>query len=292
LLLPEIFDDLMGKKFRPFLYLCYENQILIQIIMKRRSFLQKSAVVAGAAALSSPVAMAATAPPDFNKEIYELRIYQLTSGGTKGTVVNYLKGAVAPYLKGVGGKVGIFTEYGLTEPPKLYALLVFPDAETYYTSLSEMENDATYQANAAAYLKSPFDKPLFVRVDTLLLSAFDGIPRLRMPDPSRGLLELRIYESYNEDAGRRKIKMFNTEELPLFDKVGLPSMFFGKIVAGPYMPALAYMLGFKDMAHREEVWAKFRVHPDWITMRDKPEYANTVSKVNKIFLIPEEGSQI
>lgn len=260
--------------------------------MKRRSFLQKSAVVAGAATLASPAVMAGATPPDFDKEIYELRIYQLTSGSTKGAVVNYLKGAVAPYLKNKGGKVGIFTEFGLTEPPKLYALLVFPDPETYYTCMSDMENDATYQSNASAYLKSPFDKPLFVRIDTLLLSAFDGIPRLRMPDPSRSLLELRIYESYNEDAGRRKIKMFNTEELPLFDKVGLPSMFFGKIIAGPFMPALAYMLGFKDMAHHDEAWAKFRVSPEWTTMRDKPEFANTVSKVNKIFLIPEEGSQI
>jgi hypothetical protein len=260
--------------------------------MKRRSFIQKSAMAAGAATLATPMVTAGTTPPDFNKEIYELRIYQLTSGSTKGAVVNYLTGAVAPYLKGMGGKVGIFTEYGMTEPPKLYVLLVYPDPETYYTCLSEMENDATYQFNAASYLKSPFDKPLFVRYETLLLSAFDGIPHLKMPDPSRGLLELRIYESYNEDAGRRKIQMFNKEELPLFDKVGLPSMFFGKIVAGPYMPALAYMLGFKDMAHHDEVWAKFRVHPDWITMKEKPEYLNPVSKVNKIFLIPEEGSQI
>ena len=260
--------------------------------MKRRSFLQKSAVVAGAATLSSQAVIAGTTPPDFNKEIYEVRIYQLTSGGSKGALVNYLKGAVAPYLKSMGGKVGIFTEYGLTEPPKLYALLVFPNAETYYTCVSDMENDATYRSNAAAYFTSPFDKPLFVRYDTLLLAAFDGIPHLRMPDPARSLLELRIYESHNEDFGRRKIQMFNKEELPLFDKVGLPSIFFGKIIAGPYMPALAYMLGFKDMAQREEIWAKFRVHPDWNTMKEKPEYLNTVSKVNKIFLIPEEGSQI
>jgi hypothetical protein len=260
--------------------------------MKRRSFLQKTAVVAGAATLASPVVTAGTMPTDYNKEIYELRIYQLTSGSTKGTVVNYLTNAVAPYLNGAGGKVGIFTEYGMTEPPKLYVLLVFPDPETYYKVLSDMENDAAYQTKAAAYLKSPFDKPLFVRYETLLLSAFDGLPHLRMPDPSRGLLELRIYESYNEDAGRRKIQMFNKEEIPLFSKVGLPFMFFGKIVAGPYMPALTYMLGFRDMAQREEIWAKFRTHPEWLTMREKPEYANTVSKVNKIFLVPEEGSQI
>jgi hypothetical protein len=260
--------------------------------MKRRSFLQKSAVIAGAATFAPPVIAAGTNPPDFNKEIYELRIYQLTSGSTKGVLMNYLTAAVAPYLKSMGGKVGIFSEYGLTEPPKLYVLLLYPNAETYYTCLSDMENDSTYQANATAYLNSAFDKPLFTRYDTILLSAFDGMPHLRMPDPSRTLLELRIYESYNEDAGRRKILMFNKEELPLFDRVGLPSLFFGKIIAGPYMPALTYMLGFKDMAHREEVWAKFRATPEWNAMRDKPEYANTVSKVNKIFLIPEAGSQI
>jgi hypothetical protein len=58
------------------------------------------------------------------------------------------------------------------------------------------------------------------------------------------------------------------------------------------MPGLTYMLAFKDMAQREEIWAKFRNHPDWNTMKDKPENANTVSKVNKIFLVPEAGSQI
>jgi hypothetical protein len=260
--------------------------------MKRRSFLQKSAVVAGGATIASPVMAAMPSSQPMAKDIYELRVYQLSHGVPKSTVVNYFTKAVIPYLSNIGGKVGIFSEYGMTEPPKLYVLFAFPDVETYYSFFAEMENDSTYQANAAAYLKSPFDKPLFVRYDTMLMMAFDGIPRLKMPDPSRTLLELRIYESYNEDAGRRKMLMFNKEELPLFDKVGLPSMFFGRIIAGPYMPALAYMLGFKDMAHRKEVWAKFTVHPDWLTMKEKPEYANTVSKVNKIFLIPEEGSQI
>jgi len=260
--------------------------------MKRRSFIQKSAVVAGAATVSAPSVLAAAAPADFDKEMYELRIYQLTSGGAKTAVVKYLTGAVAPYLKSKGGKVGIFTEYGMTEPPKLYVLLAYPNPETYYTCASDMENDADYKKAAAAYLESAFDKPFFTRYETLLLSAFDGIPKLRMPDPARKLFELRIYESHNEEFGRRKVLMFNKEELPLFDKVGLPSLCFGKILAGPYMPALAYMLSFKDMAHREEVWAKFRVHPDWLTMKEKPEYLNTVSKVNKIFLVPEEGSLI
>jgi len=133
---------------------------------------------------------------------------------------------------------------------------------------------------------------LFTRYETYLLEAFDKIPRIRIPDPKRGLLELRTYESYNEDAGRRKILMFNKEEIQLFDKIGLKSVFFGKILAGKQMPALMYMLWFEDMNDRTARWDKFRAADEWNTMRVKPEYANTVSTVNKIFLLPEEGSQI
>ena len=45
--------------------------------------------------------------------------------------------------------------------------------------------------------------------------------------------------------------MFNNEEIAFFLKVGLQPVFFGKILAGQYMPALTYMVGFKDMADRD-----------------------------------------
>jgi hypothetical protein len=63
-------------------------------------------------------------------------------------------------------------------------------------------------------------------------------------------------------------------------------------MAGQYMPALTYMLWFKDMEEREANWAKFGSSPEWNSMRVKEEYANTVSKVNKKFLIPADFSQI
>jgi hypothetical protein len=260
--------------------------------MKRRSFIQHSAILAGAASFVPPLSAAGRQTPPGDKDIYELRIYQLISGGTKAQVKNYITSAIEPFIGNIGGKTGIFSEYSLQEPPKLYVLFTYPSPEAYYRCITEMEIDATYQANAAAYLQSAADKPMFERYETILLEAFDAIPHFRQPDPARGLFELRIYESYNEDAGRRKIRMFNKDELILFDKIGLPPVFFGKILAGTHMPALTYMLWFRDMAHREEVWTKFRSHPEWTAMRDKPEYANAVSKVNKIFLLPEEGSQI
>lgn len=260
--------------------------------MKRRSFITAAATMAGAAAISPSVASPLAASQDSVRELYELRIYQLTGGGSRGPLKKYITTALAPFINNHGGKVGIFSEYGLPEPPRLYVLIQYPHPELVLLTATMLENDRDYQANAAPYLQSPADKPLFTRYENMVLEAFETIPVLRQPAKERGLFELRIYESYNEDAGRRKIIMFNKEELPLFDKLGLNPVFFGKMIAGTYMPALGYMLWFRDMAHRDEVWGKFGSHPDWVTMRDKPEYANTVSKVNRIFLLPEEGSQI
>ncbi len=260
--------------------------------MKRRSFLKNSAIAAGVVSATSPLVSAGQTQPAADKEVYELKIYQLTGSSAKNQMKNYLTGALMPYLNRKGGKVGIFSEYSLEDPPKLFVLCTYPNMQVYFSILKEMDTNAKFQADAKAYHQLPADRPLFERYETLLLDAFDSIPKLRQPDVGRGLLELRIYESYNEDAGRRKILMFDKEELPLFDKLGLKAVFFGKNIAGGFMPALTYMLWFKDMVQRNEAWAKFIPHPEWIAMRDKPEYANTVSKVRKIFLLPEEGSQI
>lgn len=259
--------------------------------MKRRTFIRQSAATAGMAA-AFPAASGISTPADQPKKtIYELRKYHLKGGG-KPQLKKYLLEAVAPLLNEQGGKVGIFGEYSLQEPPTLYVLLCFPYMDQYFALKNKMDHDPDFQAKAKAYNDLPSDRPLFDRYETLLLEALDAIPQVRQPDASRGLYELRIYESYNEDAGRRKVLMFNKEELPLFDKVGLNAVFFGKNLAGGHLPALTYMLWFNDMKHREEAWARFIPHPDWIAMRDKPEYANTVSTIHRVFLIPEEGSQL
>jgi hypothetical protein len=170
-------------------------------------------------------------------------------------------------------------------------LHVYKNPMEYYECVQAMKTKS-FMDSASAYLKLPATQPVFERYETLLLEAFDAIPKLRVPEGGRGLFELRIYESYNEDAGYRKVKMFNDEEIALFDKIGLSSVFFGQNMAGGYLPALTYMLGYKDMAEREALWAKFRASSEWAVMRVKPEYADTVSKVRKKFLIPLDYSEI
>lgn len=142
------------------------------------------------------------------------------------------------------------------------------------------------------YFNSTSENGAYIRFETYLLEAFDAIPKFRQPDQARGLFELRTYESNNEEAGQRKIKMFNDEELALFDQIGLHATFFGEVLAGPQMPALVYLLWFKDMDERTENWGKFINSPKWKTMSKKPEYANTVSVVNKKFLVPLKYSQL
>ena len=96
----------------------------------------------------------------------------------------------------------------------------------------------------------------------------------------------------NEDALRRKVKMFNDHEFAIFEEVGLPMVFFGDNIAGSQMPCLTYLLGFKDQKAHEEAWARFGPHPEWQRILKLEEYANTVSEIYRVFLNPLPYSQL
>lgn len=258
--------------------------------MERRNFLKSTATLAAVAATGST--MASVQMPEAEKEFYEFRVYQLTGGGAKNTLKTYLTEALMPLFLKFGIKLGAFEEFDKEDPPKVYTIFVYPSAEVYFKLQKELTSNADYLAAAKTYFELPAAKPVFERYETFLMEAFDGIPKLKFPEKNRGLLELRTYESYNEDAARRKVAMFNNEELPLFEQVGLHPVFFGKILAGKFMPALMYMLWFTDMNEREANWKKFVDSSEWKTLSSKPIYADTVSKVHKKFLTPTDYSQI
>ena len=122
--------------------------------------------------------------------------------------------------------------------------------------------------------------------------AFSGIPTMKVPSQTERVFEFRNYESFSEEAGQRKIKMFNEGELDIFYKTGLNPVFFGEVLIGQNLPCLSYMLVFKDIEERDANWEKFIAHPEWKHMSQLPEYANTVSQVNRTFLVPTEYSQV
>lgn len=258
--------------------------------MERRNFIKASAIVAAASATGT--AMASKPTPPASKELYEWKVYYFKNGGAKSKIDGFYKDALIPFLNKKGVKVGAFGEYGQTEPPVIYYLHIYPSMAEYLMIKKEIWKDSGFIQAGKSYFETTAELGTFTRFETYLLEAFDAIPQLRMPSKERGLLELRTYESNNEEAGQRKIKMFNNEEIAVFDKYGLRSVFFGEILAGPQMPALMYMLEFKDMEERKANWKKFVDSAEWDVMKNKPEYANTVSVVNKVFLVPLDYSQI
>jgi hypothetical protein len=264
--------------------------------MNRRQFakgaatlpLAGSALVAGSARGEGRQHMA-----DEN-EVYELRRYNMVFRQPQQELERYFEEALIPALNRQGVEhVGVFSELGKRTPVTLYVLIAHPGFESFYKTGERLAGDDQYQAASLAFESRSSGDRVYVRYDTWVLHAFDGLKRMIGPDTSsERLFELRTYEGHNDDAVARKTVMFNNEELDLFYKTKLNPVFFGKMIAGPAMPALTYMLTFKDMAERDASWDAFGNHPDWQTMKAKPEYADTVSNIIRIFLTPTSYSQV
>ena len=50
--------------------------------------------------------------------------------------------------------------------------------------------------------------------------------------------------------------MFNKDEIDVFDKVGINSVCYGEVLAGPIMPAVMYLTWYKDEPTRNAAWDK------------------------------------
>ena len=209
------------------------------------------------------------------KQIYEWRIYTLTGESAVPVLDNYFKNALIPAYNRCDVSVGAFTLYNPEEKEQRYLLFVYPDLPTYNKVRQTVWNDQVYQDAARSFFEVTAPNPVYSDYETYLCEAFDKVPEMRIPDKNRTLFEFRIYHSPNEDAHHRKVTMFNAEEIDLFDKVGINSVCYGKILSGPRMPALIYLTWYKDEPTRNEAWDAFRAHPEWERMRNKPEYRNT-----------------
>jgi len=237
-------------------------------------------------AMSSSVQCASPSNATADKALYEVRTYETNFRANTAALHTYLDDVLAPALKEVGvDRFMKFKEYGMEEPGKVWVIISYPSADIYMKAQTMTSSDA-FLAKSQTYDAIQPDRLAYTRFESSLLLAFDGMPEMRDPIDGAGLFELRIYEGYSEDAVRRKISMFNDEEIALFDKVGLHMVFFGDMISGPHRPNLVYMLGFKDMAERDANWKTFIDHPEWKRMVADPKYANTVSNIRKVFLTP------
>ncbi|MDX2250285.1 MAG: NIPSNAP family protein [Bacteroidia bacterium] len=264
--------------------------------MKRRNFV-KNAAAATVVGLS---AASLTASPQKKKKesvFHELRVYHVNFGRSQKTLTDYLKDGLIPALNRLGMKnVGVFTELHAPQPTKIYVLITYPAFKDFAGLSESLAADSTYQSACAPYLQVGSDKAIFSHYESSLMSAFESVPNIEVPAAAQTngprIFELRLYQSHNEDANRRKVLMFDKEETALFRKVKMMPVFFGKTLIGDNMPNLTYMLTFKDMAERDANWNDFISSDEWNKMRNLPEYADTVSNIIRTFLIPMDFSQV
>lgn len=265
--------------------------------MKRREFL-KTSITAAALAGLAPVGVTRTsAQGAAAREYYELRIYRLKGGAKTDLLDSYLETAAIPAWNRLGVKpVGVFTERESKEAPALYVLIPYPSLDAFSQTVSKMLVDPELQKAGAAYLQSPKETPGFERIESWLLLAFAGLPKLEQPAYSREhksrMFELRTYESHSEVKALKKVEMFNSGEIDTMREVGLGPIFFGQALIGSNLPHLTYMLSAENQDEHKKHWDAFGKHPVWNKLKNDPQYADTVSKIRNWFLVPTAYSQI
>jgi hypothetical protein len=267
--------------------------------MIRRDFVAGSLGASLASILgqsTSASARAAEGAPSTAPQVLELRRIRLRAGPMVARYNDYAKNALVPALNRAGVKpVGAFTVAFGPDAPSVYLLLPHASGDSVVTLSDRLRADAEYQKTGAAFRALPASDPPYVRRDSTLMTSFAGgleVPAGPSAVPSR-IFEMRTYESHNDSANLKKIEMFEKGgEIPIFRRVGLTHVFFGRNIVGAGLPSLTYMLVFPDLATLDKNWAKFREDPEWVKLRAEPAYADIVSNISNVLLRPTDYSQI
>jgi hypothetical protein len=256
--------------------------------MQRRSF-----VAAAAAGLAS----SAIAEETTKSQYFALSYYYMRSGAQVDRTNKYLSDAYLPAARRAGVNVsGFFSPVIGERSPFILSLAVYSSPAAIETASAHLAEDKDFQKGWDAY--NMVGDPAYTRMETALLRAFDGIPRLLAPptDARRAArtFELRTYESPNEKASRRKIKMFEDGEAAIFRRLGMSPVFFGQGIFGQNLPSLTYMLAFDDLASRERLWKEFGADAEWGKLRQQPGLsdAEIVSNISNAILRPLAFSEI
>jgi len=258
--------------------------------MQRRNFIKMAGALAATPVLTAGCADKNLAAADA-KEIYECRIYTLNEGGANA-LDSFFKQTLIPAYNRQGVTAGAFTLYKPGEEALRYILLIYKDINAYLRTKHAIWEDETFRTAAQSFFDATAPQPAYSKFETILSEAFDRVPVHKKPGDERTLFEFRVYQSPNEEANRRKITMFNIDEIAVFDQTGINSVLYGDILAGPRQPSIMYLTWYKDEPTRNEAWQQFSSHPDWKRISKLPEYAYTATNNRSTLLSPLDYSQI
>lgn len=260
--------------------------------MQRRSFLASSIA-------ASALGYQASAQSKPAREYYELRRYELQTGPQQKLTHDYVANALIPGLNRLGMKpVGAFNlEIGVGTPA-LYLLIPSESLETLVHSEHRLMDDADYQKTGEAFLNAPATGPAYLRIESSLLIAFEGKPKLTVPpvtaEKGARVFQLRTYESPSNHDHYVKVEMFHSGEFEVFERAGFWPVFYGDMLIGSRLPNLTYMLSFPDLSEMNAKWKAFGSDPEWKKLTSSPKfnYEQIVSKITNLILNPAPYSQI
>jgi hypothetical protein len=272
--------------------------------MERRQFLAASIAtsaltLAGELAAQTPAVPSAATPREFS----QLRRYTLQQGQQTKVTEGYSSDALIPALARMGlGPVGAFRLDIGPETPAFYLLIPGSSVEVLAELDLHLAQDAGFLKDADPFWNATAAAAAFQRVDTSLLAAFAGWPRMTPPASSatssatkaKRIFQLRTYESPSNGDHVRKVEMFHSGEFDLFRNAGFHPVFFGDTLIGSRMPNLTYMLSFADTAELEAKWEIFRNDPAWKKLSANPRYSSDqlVTNITNLILSPLACSQI
>jgi hypothetical protein len=264
--------------------------------MQRRQFLAASLA---ASALTMARKAEAQSPAKAGREYYQLREYKLSQGPQTKLMQSYLADALVPALGRLGlGPVGAFSLDVGSDTPAYYVLIPGSSLETLVEVDLHLAEDAEFQKVAEPFWSAPAASPAFARVESSLMKAFEGWPKLTLPPASatksKRIFQMRTYESPSYRDHVNKVEMFHKGEFDIFAKAGFHSVFYGDVLVGARLPCLTYMLSMESLDQLNGHWDKFRDDPDWKKLSSDPRYAfePTVSNIVNLVLSPLAASQI
>lgn len=257
--------------------------------MQRREFLTGSL-----AASALGVASDSSAQTEQSRLFYQLRRYTVQSGPQATITEKYISEALLPAMAKKDGPVGAFRLEIGPETPAFYVLIPILAPAMASALELELNRNQTYIKAAEPFWSSPASSPAFLRIDSSLLVAFEGWPRITPPEKSKRIFQLRTYESPSYHDHLLKIQMFHSGEFEIFQGVGFQPVFFADTLIGPRMPNLTYMLTFRDLAELDAKWNAFRNDPAWKKLSADPRFAfePMVSSITNLVLSPLTASEI
>jgi len=243
----------------------------------------------------------ATASLASAREYYELRTYRLKSEAKAKLFDDTFGPALVKALKAADiGPVGIFKsqENKAEENGEVlrHILMPFKSMDEWAGLADKLRGNTEAWEPALDFLMAEKSDAAYSRIDSSLFLAFEGWPKLKMPDAPKDKagrhFELRTYESHSIIKGLLKVDMFNKGEIDIFNKVGLKGVFYAEAKIAKNLPNLTYMLVYDSQEDREKAWAAFKADPDWNSLKNEERYADTVSNIQSTFLVATEYSEI